>query len=106
MLAIPLSNTDRVCIIDDEDFDKGKDSTWRATSAHPGEAPYIRATKRIGKMITTFYIHRLIMQPTKYEDTHHRDENTFDNRKSNLENIPNKDHRGHPRWTKKFEKKS
>lgn len=79
--------------------------TWRATAAHPGEALYIRATKRIGGMITTLYIHRLIMNPTGYEDTHHEDGNTFDNRKSNLKNVPKKDHRGHPRWMKKTKKK-
>ena len=84
MKEIKLANSDKVAIVDDEDYDKviQVSSTWYL---HNG---YAQKGFRKGSKIKTRHLHRLVLNlmddTWKDESVDHINHNKLDNRKSNL----------------------
>ena len=77
MKEIPLTNSDRVAIIDDEDFEKVSKHRWFLTFKG-----YVKSTTRIeGKQRR---LHRIILKPPKGLETDHMNHDPLDNRRGNL----------------------
>lgn len=77
-----------VAIIDTEDFRRVNRYSWhvhhsRGSKRKPGE-PYARATVN-GKKV---YLHRFIMNAPEWLQVDHRNHQTLDCRKDNLESVP------------------
>jgi hypothetical protein len=69
-------------LIDDEDYDKIKDYTWRVSK--DGNTFYALTHIRINGKFTSVPIHRLIMNAHKGQEVDHINNNGLDNRRSNL----------------------
>jgi len=91
--TIKLSNSDTVCFVDEADYELVSKYTWYVMV----EKNYIRTSRVVDGKKKTIYLHRLIMNPESWEDVHHKDRNTFNNRRSNLECVSSLGHRGHPK---------
>jgi len=87
---IPMSHQ-RECIIDDEDWPMLKQYHWRAVWS----ARKIYAVARdIANGVTRYIrMHRLIMNCPQGQVVHHKNRNTLDNRKCNLEILSPEEHR-------------
>jgi hypothetical protein len=85
MAEIKLTNSDKVCLVDDEDFERVSVFKWRVSIG------YAR-TVEVGKTHKTrkhFDMHRLVLNfPPEFVD--HVNQNRLDNRKSNLRLSNNK----------------
>lgn len=67
---------------------------WQVTWSGTANCWYIHSTKYIGKIngkdkYQGTYLHRFVMNAQKGEYVHHKNHDTFDNRKSNLEITTN-----------------
>jgi hypothetical protein len=96
-VEIRLSNSSLKAIIDEEDYLLVSQYTWRAKKDKGIDVAYVATSKRINGHVRTIRLHRLVMNAQTGMDVHHKDCNPFNNRKSNLEEIPEELHRGHPK---------
>jgi len=77
MKEIPLVNSEKVALVDDEDFEKVSKYRWL-----PRLDGYVRSSSRIkGKQPL---LHRFILRPPSGVGTDHINRNKLDNRKENL----------------------
>lgn len=77
-IAVGITNSGKVFMIDKEDFEKVKDYCWRFSVNG-----YVVANSK-DLTNSTINIHRLILNPNKDEIVDHKDWNKADNRKLNL----------------------
>lgn len=90
MIQIPLTKG-LVAFIDDEDFDLVNQYTWRAVKYH--RSYYARGTLKTDHKNRSCSMHRLISRPTAKQVVHHRNRLTLDNRRCNLVNMSQADHK-------------
>lgn len=86
MKTIILSNTDKVTIISDIDYERVSQYHWYLKSNGHGGFYICRGVRRKSKVMA-IYLHRFIMQPDDGYDIHHRDGDIFNNQRENLELI-------------------
>jgi hypothetical protein len=77
---VPISKSDLVAIVDDEDYETVSRYTWWLNKSGSRGITYARGWVG-GKMI---FMHRLIMKPGKRQPIDHINHNGLDNRRSNL----------------------
>lgn len=90
-MIIPLTNSDKVAIIDDADYERVSQHRWFLKHNGKGEY-YVARGIRQGKKIVCIYLHRFIMQPDDGFDVHHRNGNKLDCCRDNLECIEHTAH--------------
>ena len=84
-LKVMGENETHEVLIDDEDYDKIKDSKWNLHKHKKDKSFYAVSGKYLGNYkSTTIRLHRLIMNCPKNKQVDHINGNTLDNRKSNL----------------------
>lgn len=83
-------------IVDEADFDWLNQRRWRAKKS----ASSIYAVCRIKKNGKTKEIrmHRLLMDTPKHMKSHHINHNSLDNRRVNLMNVTEREHRHYDGW--------
>jgi hypothetical protein len=91
MKTIKLSNSEQIAVVDDIDYELVSGFTWYLKSNGHGTF-YVCTSKRTEYGIRTIRLHRLIMNPKKNEDIHHKNYNPLDNIRSNLERFDHKYH--------------
>ena len=91
-MVIDLTNTSEKALIDAEDYDKVIQHTWRLKHASNGRK-YVATSINNNGRIKTIYLHRLIMKPESGQDVHHKDRNTRNNHKTNLQVKNSMQHR-------------
>ena len=91
-MEIDLSNTNEKAFIDTEDYLKVSQHTWRFKHSSNGRK-YVATRLWINGRTKTLYLHRFIMTPQSHQDVHHKDGNTRNNYKSNLQVINSMKHR-------------
>ena len=96
-IQIKLSNSDRVALIDEEDWLLVSPYTWRVKTDDRTDTLYIATSVRRGKKVETIRLHRLVMNAQPGMDVHHKNFDTYDNRKENLIEVSPDHHRGHGR---------
>lgn len=88
-IKITFTNSDKICLIDKEDWDLIKNHKWSVAHSYS-------AHKEIFYAITAYYdnetkksimMHRLILQPPKGLIVDHINHDGLDNRRSNLEVV-------------------
>ena len=81
-MLIKCSNAEVWFEIDDEDYNllEELNRTWRWKQCGP-KTFYVACSMGKGK---TLYLHQFLMRPPKGFDVHHKDENTANNKRSNL----------------------
>jgi hypothetical protein len=79
VIAIPLTNSQQVALIDDEDLPRVTGYGW-----HLRSDGYVAAPTYIGGVPGTVYLHRLVMQAKTGDEVDHKFGVKTDNRKSNL----------------------
>ena len=96
-MEISLSNSLFKCHVDDEDWFLLSlwKYTWRAKWSSKREYLYVATTVRVNRdSFRTIYLHRLILNiNAKKEEGHHKDENTFNNHRDNLEVMTKSEHK-------------
>lgn len=87
---VPMSHQ-RECIIDDEDWPLIRKYHWRAIWS----ARKVYAVAKVRENGETRYLrmHRLILNCPQGKVVHHKNRNTLDNRKCNLEIVTPEEHR-------------
>lgn len=85
MKTIPLSNSEQVISVSDEDYDLVNQYTWRLKKS--ANKSYVCTTIRVNGGFRTVRLHRLIMNPTERQDVHHKDSNPLNNQRYNLECV-------------------
>ena len=90
-IEIPLTNSDKVVLIDAADDEQVSQYRWFLKHASNGRY-YAARTVRLGKKFVTIWLHRFIMQPADGQDVHHLNGNKLDCRRSNLESIKHNAH--------------
>ena len=78
MKIVKLTNG-KDCLVDDEDFEELNSFTW-----YEGTGGYAKRHKRINGKLTTIIMHRFISKCPENKIIDHINQNTLDNRKSNL----------------------
>jgi len=75
MKVIPLTNSDKFAIVDDEDFERVSKHRW-----------YLRFDGRVESRINgkRLYLHRLILNPPRDLEVDHINHDQLDNRRNNL----------------------
>lgn len=87
MKSIPLANSDRYAIVDDDIYKLIKDRSWRLIKVTNG-AEYVGwKSHKAGKDVTV-YLHRLVMGNPKGMVDHERGD-IFDNRREKLRVVTN-----------------
>jgi len=92
MIHLPLTNTFEVALIDDEDLLKVINIRWRLKKSGK-DAYYVAASIREGESVRTLYLHRMIIDSNPGEDVHHKDTDTKNNRRNNLQKMKSFPHR-------------
>lgn len=88
---IPLTNSDKVAIIDAADYEQVSQHRWFLK--HNGKGKYYVARGvRQGKKVICIYLHRFIMQPNDGQDVHHGKNGKLDCTRENLECIEHTNH--------------
>jgi hypothetical protein len=80
----------KVFLVDADDYEKQRGYYWRAKKKSGNWYAYRRVV-RDGKAYE-IALHRTIARSRPDEEPHHKNHNTFDNRKENLENVPHDKH--------------
>ena len=83
-MIINLSNTDEKAFVDIEDYHRVVQITWRLKHASGGRK-YVATSIYVDGKTKTVYLHRLIMNPDSNQDVHHKDRNTRNNYRTNLQ---------------------
>lgn len=83
MKSIPLANSDRPAIVDDDIFEQIKNRAWRLIKVSNGAFYIGWKTHKAGKDVTV-YLHRFVMSEPKGKMVDHRNGDPFDNRRENL----------------------
>jgi len=86
---IPLGNG-HVALVDFRDSHFVRNFLWKAVRRQ--RSWYARATMHLYAGPTKIYMHRLIAATPDGQVCHHRNRNSLDNRRSNLLNMPAKEH--------------
>jgi hypothetical protein len=81
-----------LAIVDADDYEKYRYCRWTLRKSQ--SCKYVVNRIKVGNRFIECKLHRLIMNTPKDFDCHHKNHNTLDNRKTNLENVP---HNAHPR---------
>ena len=97
MVAVSLTNSNRVTYVSREDFPEVSQYKWRIKQSHTGE--YACTSIRNGRTVRTVRLHRLIAQrilgdfllPTGM-DVHHWDRDTMNNVRDNLSILEHSEH--------------
>lgn len=107
MKTLKLSNSDEVCLVDDDIWLRFCRYKWRLKKS--GACSYVvRSTskytwesgKRKRKTIT-IRLHRIVMNCPEDKEVHHKNGNVLDNRRESLEIVEPRDHKsesGRKRW--------
>jgi len=82
---IPLTNSNKVVLIDAVDYKQVSCFTWFLKTGKGGS--YAARSVRIGKHVITIRLHRFIMQPADGQDVHHKNGNKLNCCRKNLECI-------------------
>lgn len=90
MKAIRMSNSSDVAFVDDDLWVDLRRYTWFSKKAAFGW--YAATSQRVCCKVITILMHRLIMTPEDHEDVHHKDTNTFNNQRDNLEKLDRTEH--------------
>jgi len=78
-------------LLDDWDWIRLCRYKWRVSDNGKGHKCIARG-KRVNGKRCTIYMHRVIMNTPKGMECHHKEGNTFDNRKEKLENLTKQEH--------------
>lgn len=78
-------------LLDDWDWLRLCRYRWRIKDNGSGHKSIVYTTRKNGKHYT-IYMHREIMKTPKGMECHHKNGNTFDNRKGNLVNLTKEEH--------------
>jgi len=89
MKILKVGNID--VLLDDWDWLRLCRKKWRIKN-NGLEHKSIARTYRKNNIHYTEYMHREIMKTPEDMECHHKNENTFDNRKENLENLTRQEH--------------
>lgn len=73
------------CLVDDEDYPVLKKFMWCACVEKGRKRVYAKKSFRNGDKTTSIPMHVFLMNPPKGYHVHHKDGNTLNNQKSNLE---------------------
>ena len=79
-----------IALIDDEDFELVTAFKWGLHKR--GKTSYAITTIRENKRSRTIYMHALIMNTPKGQETHHIDENGLNNQRANLQVVSRSEH--------------
>ena len=115
MNELPLANSDQKALVDDDIWLKWCHYSWRLKKS--GAASYVVRSdhiviwdpirKKRRRKTITLRLHREVMGNPEGFDVHHRNGNTLDNRRENLELVDPKKHdsmSGAARWSRKASK--
>jgi len=83
-------------VVDPEDYDRLILFKWHVKRSGARFYAVRKVTKNYHEKI--FYMHREIMQPDPWIIIHHRNWNSLDNRKSNLQCVTQREHRHFDGW--------
>ena len=90
MKIIPLTQGKRTKV-NNADYRWLKKFSWHAKQPNREfDIWYAARCKRINGVPTTFYMHRQIMKGSAGKEVHHKNGNTLDNRRKNLELLTKK----------------
>lgn len=85
MKILKVGNVD--VLLDDWDWLRLCRYKWRVKQVDKYQRYIVRTERRNGKHCT-IYLHREVMNAPDGMDVHHKESNTFDNRKEMLEIVP------------------
>lgn len=84
MRELELNNTDKVALVDDEDYDRIRVYQWRYITSTPKHGGCVQSGYREKGKVVTLKLHRLILNPPKNMVIDHINGDVLDNQKSNL----------------------
>lgn len=79
-------------IVDDDIAEIISKQSWFIKKGGYGHGSYVARSVREGKKIKTIRLHRWIMNAPKGFEVHHKNGNSFDNRRENLEVLTPEEH--------------
>jgi len=89
-LTLIFLNDGKIAIIDTEDLPRVQNYKWRAVKS--SRLWYAKTTVGTKPNQVDLSLHRMIARTKPHEVCHHKNRNSMDNRKSNLENMDKKAH--------------
>lgn len=85
MREIPLTNSQLVTLVDDEDYELLAENRWQLSTSRRGSPASVVRTVSFGRRRrVTLLMHRVIMNASDESEVDHRNRNPLDNRKMNL----------------------
>ena len=90
MKCIPLTQGFKT-YVDDDDFKIHGKFSWFAKFSKHGNRPYVARSIRVGKKVKTIRLHREIMNTPDNMEVDHKDKDTLNNQKYNMENVTKKE---------------
>lgn len=96
MKTIPLTNSDDLVFVSDEDYKYLNQFTWHTKKS--AYCVYVCRSIRIGTRITTLRMHTVVYERMAGQpipegiEVHHKNTNKFDNQRYNLEGLTKSEH--------------
>lgn len=84
MRYLKVLHLDQLALVDDEDYDRVRSFTWRASHHHTGRNIYVQTGMKVDGRMTTVKLHRFIMGAEKGQFVDHINHDALDNRRDNL----------------------
>lgn len=91
MRRVLLTNSDKMAIVSDEDYENVIQYRWFLKNNGKGTYYVARSVRRKSK-VTTIHLHRFIMCPDDGYDVHHKNGNPLNCSRPNLECLEHKYH--------------
>lgn len=101
MKNLPITNSTRICVVDDDIWLSQCRYKWRLKKS--GTHDYVVRNKRIGGKVATIRLHRLVLNCNDSSlEVHHKDGDQLNNLRDNLVALPKKQHKSETskkRWS-------
>lgn len=93
MRKIYLENANCYTFVDDRDYKNLRKRKWYAKESAAGW--YVARCAMVRGVKTTLRMHRVVMRCPKNKEVHHKNGDTLDNRRKNLQVVSKKKHKGY-----------
>lgn len=74
-----------VALVDDADYERINQHSWHVSFTRPNSEGLVYAKAKIGGK--DVYMHRWLMETPRWQQCDHKDGDTLDNRRENLQNV-------------------